>query len=158
MSSAHKILPDWDALAQHIKHRPRPLVFTNGVFDILHRGHAAYLEEAAALGATLVVGLNSDSSVRRLGKASNRPINTLEDRLAVIAALECVNLATCFDEDTPIKLILRLQPDHLVKGGDWELDEIVGARQVRESGGTVHSIPFRYERSTSDLVARIRGD
>lgn len=158
MSSADKILPDWDALAQYVKDRPRPLVFTNGVFDILHRGHAAYLEEAAALGATLVVGLNSDASVRRLGKAPGRPFNTLEDRLAVIAALECVNFATCFDEDTPLELILRLQPDHLVKGGDWELDEIVGARQVRESGGTVHSIPFRYERSTSDLVARIRGD
>ena len=158
MSSADKILPDWDALAQHVKDRPRPLVFTNGVFDILHRGHAAYLEEAAALGATLVVGLNSDASVRRLGKAPGRPFNTLEDRLAVIAALECVSFATCFDEDTPLDLILRLQPDHLVKGGDWEPDEIVGARQVRESGGTVHSIPFRYERSTSDLVARIRGD
>ena len=158
MSSADKILPDWDALVQHVKHSPRPLVFTNGVFDILHRGHTAYLEEAAALGTTLVVGLNSDSSVRRLGKAPDRPINTLEDRLAVIAALECVSFATYFDEDTPLELILRLQPDHLVKGGDWEPDEIVGARQVRENGGPVHSIPFRYERSTSDLLARIRGD
>ena len=158
MSSADKILPDWDALVQHVRKRPRPLVFTNGVFDILHRGHTAYLEEAAALGATLVVGLNSGSSVRKLGKAPDRPINRLGDRLAVIAALECVSFATCFDEDTPLELILRLQPDHLVKGGDWEPDEIVGARQVRESGGTVHSIPFRYERSTSDLLARIRGD
>ena len=158
MSSADKIFPDWDGLTQHVKRRPRPLVFTNGVFDILHRGHAAYLEEAAALGATLVVGLNSDSSVRKLGKAPDRPINRLGDRLAVIAALECVNFATCFDEDTPIELILRLQPDHLVKGGDWKQDEIVGARQVRENGGNVHSIPFRYARSTSDLIARIRGD
>ena len=156
MSSADKIFPDWDGLTQHVKRRPRPLVFTNGVFDILHRGHVAYLEEAAALGATLVVALNSDSSVRRLGKAPGRPINPLEDRLAVIAALECVSFVTCFEEDTPLDLILRLKPDRLVKGGDWKPDDIVGAREVRNSGGIVHSIPFQYERSTSDLVDRVR--
>ena len=156
MSSAEKILSDWDALTQHVGKHPRPLVFTNGVFDILHRGHVAYLEEAAALGATLVVGLNSDSSVRKLGKAPGRPVNPLEDRLAVIAALECVSFVTCFEEDTPLDLILRVKPDHLVKGGDWKPDDIVGAQEVRDRGGTVHSIPFQYERSTSDLVDRIR--
>ena len=158
MSSAEKIFSDWDALTQHVDKHLRPLVFTNGVFDILHRGHVAYLEEAATLGATLVVGLNSDSSVRRLGKAPGRPINPLEDRLAVIAALECVSCVTSFEEDTPLNLILKLKPDHLVKGGDWKPGDIVGAREVRERGGAVHSIPFQHERSTSDLVDRIRSN
>jgi rfaE bifunctional protein nucleotidyltransferase chain/domain len=158
VNSAEKIILDWDTLAQRINDLPRPLIFTNGVFDILHRGHVAYLEEAAALGPTLLIGLNSDPSVKQLGKAPDRPVNPLEDRLAVIAALGCVSLVTAFDEDTPLKLILRVQPDHLVKGGDWETDEIVGAQEVRATGGAVHSLPFRYTRSTSDLIARIRGN
>jgi len=134
----------------------RPLVFTNGVFDILHRGHATYLEQARALGRSLVVALNSDASVRRLGKGGDRPINPLEDRMAVVAALESVALVTWFDEDTPLARILECRPDHLVKGGDWAIDQIVGAREVSGWGGSVHAIPFLHERSTTRLLARIR--
>lgn len=134
----------------------RPLVFTNGCFDILHRGHVSYLAQARALGKSLVVGVNSDDSVKRLGKGDDRPINPLSDRMAVIAALECVDLVTWFDTDTPIGLILACRPDMLVKGGDWKIENIVGAREVREWGGSVHAIPFVFERSTSSLLDRIR--
>jgi D-glycero-beta-D-manno-heptose 1-phosphate adenylyltransferase len=134
----------------------RPLVFTNGVFDILHRGHVTYLEEARALGQALVVALNSDASVRRLGKGDDRPINALEDRLAVVAALESVALVTWFDEDTPIERILACRPEHLVKGGDWAADKIVGAKEVAGWGGKVHSIAFSHDRSTTKLLSRIR--
>jgi rfaE bifunctional protein nucleotidyltransferase chain/domain len=136
----------------------RPLVFTNGVFDILHRGHVTYLAQARALGAGMVVALNSDDSVRRLGKGADRPVNRLEDRAAVIAALECVDLVTWFESDTPIDLILASRPEVLVKGGDWPIAKIVGAPEVQSWGGTVHSIAFRHERSTSSLLARIRGN
>src|SRR6516162_7904645 len=111
-------------LAARSKKLARPLVFTNGVFDILHRGHVTYLAEAQALGASLVVALNSDASVKRLGKGSDRPVNSLEDRMAVVAALESVALVTWFEEDTPIDRILACRPDHLVKGGDWSVDRI----------------------------------
>ena len=134
----------------------RPLVFTNGVFDILHRGHVTYLAEARALGACLVVALNSDASVKRLGKGDDRPVNALEDRLAVVAALESVALVTWFEEDTPLARILECRPDHLVKGGDWTPDTIVGATEVKGWGGRVHSIPFRHDRSTTKLLSRIR--
>lgn len=133
-----------------------PVVFTNGVFDILHRGHVTYLAQARALGSSLIVALNSDDSVRRLGKGPDRPINALSDRMAVVAALECVDLVCAFDADTPLDLILRWRPDVLVKGGDWPLDRIVGAAEVRGWGGQVHSIPFLHERSTTALVRRIR--
>lgn len=134
----------------------RPLVFTNGCFDILHRGHVSYLAEARACGASLLVGVNSDASVKRLGKGEDRPINALEDRMAVLAALQSVSLVTWFDEDTPLELIRLVQPDILVKGGDWPPDRIVGADLVRARGGHVVSIPFRHERSTSTLISRIR--
>lgn len=134
----------------------RPLVFTNGVFDILHRGHVTYLAEARSLGQSLVVALNSDASARRLGKGDDRPINALEDRLAVVAALECVALVTWFDEDTPLERILACRPQHLVKGGDWAADRIVGAKEVASWGGRVHSIAFTYDRSTTRLLSRIR--
>ena len=134
----------------------RPLVFTNGVFDILHRGHVTYLAQARAFGGSLVVALNSDDSVRRLGKGGDRPINPLEDRMAVVAALESVALVTWFDEDTPLARILECRPDHLVKGGDWPIENIVGAREVSGWGGSVHAIPFLHERSTTRLLARIR--
>lgn len=134
----------------------RPLVFTNGVFDILHRGHVTYLAQARALGATLVVALNSDASVRRLGKGDDRPVNALEDRLAVIAALESVSLVTSFEADTPLARILECRPDHLVKGGDWAVDRIVGAAETQGWGGCVHSIAFEHDRSTTRLLARIR--
>jgi rfaE bifunctional protein nucleotidyltransferase chain/domain len=131
-------------------------VFTNGVFDILHRGHVTYLARARALGAALLVALNSDASARRLGKGAGRPVNCLEDRMALVAALESVDAVTWFDEDTPEALIERVRPDVLVKGGDWPVDRIVGASAVRARGGRVVSIPFEHERSTSALLERIR--
>lgn len=135
---------------------PRPLVFTNGCFDVLHRGHVTYLAQARALGAALVVGVNSDASVKRLGKGNDRPVNSLENRMAVLAALESVNLVVPFDEDTPLALILACRPDVLVKGGDWKTDAIVGAFEVQSWGGTVHSIPFLHECSTTALLNKIR--
>ncbi len=135
---------------------PRPLVFTNGCFDILHRGHVTYLAQARALGASLLVAVNTDASVRRLGKGADRPINSQDDRMAVLAALECVSLVTWFDEDTPLARILESRPDVLVKGGDWPVDKIVGSREVLARGGEVHSIPFIHQRSTTALVDRIR--
>jgi rfaE bifunctional protein nucleotidyltransferase chain/domain len=136
---------------------PRPLVFTNGCFDLLHRGHVTYLAQARCLGASLVVGANTDASVRRLGKGDGRPVNSLADRMAVLAALESVSLVTWFDDDTPHSLILRVKPDVLVKGGDWAIDRIVGAREVLGWGGRVHSIPFLHQTSTSALLERVRG-
>ena len=134
----------------------RPLVFTNGVFDLLHRGHVTYLAESRALGASLVLALNSDASVRRLGKGTDRPVNALADRLAVAAALESVDLVTWFEEDTPFALILKCHPDILVKGGDWPIEKIVGATEVLAWGGIVKSVAFRFERSTTALLSRIR--
>lgn len=135
---------------------PRPLVFTNGVFDLLHRGHVTYLARARGKGGALLVALNSDASARRLGKGADRPINPLEDRLAVIAALESVDAVSWFEDDTPAELIRLCRPDVLVKGGDWPVDRIVGAQEVLSWGGTVRSIAFEHERSTTGLVERIR--
>ena len=134
----------------------RPLVFTNGVFDLLHRGHVTYLAQARAQGFSLVVALNNDESVRRLGKGSDRPINRIEDRLAVVAALESVDLVTSFAEDTPLNLILAIKPEVLVKGGDWPVDQIVGGAQVRSWGGQVQAIPFEHQRSTTETLLKIR--
>lgn len=145
-----------EALAGRVARLPRPLVFTNGVFDVLHRGHATYLAQARALGASLVVALNDDASVRRLGKGADRPVNPLQDRLALVAALESVSLVTWFEEDTPIACILAARPDVLVKGGDWPVERIVGAPEVVGWGGSVRSIPFVHDRSTTSLLARIR--
>ncbi len=144
------------ALAARVAALPRPLVFTNGCFDILHRGHVTYLAQARAFGAALVVAVNTDASVKRLGKGDDRPVNTLEDRMALLAALECVDLVTWFDEDTPIERILACQPDVLVKGGDWSVDQIVGAPQVLARSGEVISIPFIHQRSTTTLLKKIR--
>ncbi len=143
-------------LAQRIAALPRPLVFTNGCFDILHRGHATYLAQARALGASLMVGVNSDASVKRQGKGDDRPINCEADRLALLAALEAVSLVTLFEEDTPLDLILACRPDVLVKGGDWSVDTIVGSREVLAWGGSVHAIPFLHQRSTTATLAKIR--
>jgi rfaE bifunctional protein nucleotidyltransferase chain/domain len=143
-------------LAKRSAALPRPRVFTNGVFDLLHRGHVTYLAQARALGASLIVAVNSDASVKRLGKGDDRPINIEADRMAVLAALECVSLVTCFADDTPLAAILAARPDVLVKGGDWKVEAIVGANEVRGWGGTVHSIPFLFERSTTATLARVR--
>jgi rfaE bifunctional protein nucleotidyltransferase chain/domain len=143
-------------LAARIAALPRPLVFTNGVFDLLHRGHVTYLAQARALGASLIVATNGDASARRLGKGEDRPINQLDDRMAVLAALQAVDLVTWFDEDTPHALILACRPDVLVKGGDWKPEAIVGAREVIAWGGAVHSIPFLFQRSTTATLKAIR--
>jgi rfaE bifunctional protein nucleotidyltransferase chain/domain len=148
---------DPGALPARVASLARPLVFTNGVFDILHRGHVTYLAQARRLGASLVVGVNADASVKRLGKGEDRPVNPLADRMAVLAALESVSLVTPFGEDTPLALILACRPDVLVKGGDWPVEAIVGAREVLGWGGVVRSIPFEHARSTSTLLRRIRG-
>jgi len=143
-------------LAAQIAQLPRPLVFTNGCFDVLHRGHVTYLAQARALGASLILGVNSDASVKRLGKGDDRPINLEEDRMAVLAALESVSLVMLFEEDTPLNLILASKPDVLVKGGDWKSENIVGSTEVLAWGGSVHSIPFLHERSTTALLKKIR--
>jgi D-glycero-beta-D-manno-heptose 1-phosphate adenylyltransferase len=135
---------------------PHPLVFTNGCFDVLHRGHVTYLAQARVLGASLIVGLNSDASVKRQGKGDDRPVNAEDDRLAVLAALESVSMVVLFDEDTPLNLILACRPDMLAKGGDWTPDKIVGAPEVLSWGGSVHSIPFIHQRSTTALLKKIR--
>ena len=143
-------------LKQRISSLQRPLVFTNGCFDVLHRGHVTYLAQARALGAALVVGVNSDASVKRLGKGDDRPLNSLADRMAVLAALQAVDMVVEFDEDTPLSLILTCRPNVLVKGGDWKPENIVGAQEVQGWGGTVHSIPFLHQRSTTALLNKIR--
>ena len=135
---------------------PRPLVFTNGVFDILHRGHASYLAQARALGASLVVGVNSDASVKMLGKGDDRPINAEADRQALLAALESVDLVVLFTEQTPVNLISKVHPDIYVKGGDYEIDALEETRLVKTWGGKAVAIPFLYERSTTTLLGKIR--
>ena len=150
-----KICPP-ELLAQSIAQLPRPLVFTNGCFDILHRGHVTYLAQARALGASMVIGVNTDASVKRQGKGDDRPINQEQDRMAVLAALESVSLVTWFDSDTPLDLILLCRPDVLVKGGDWTPERIVGSAEVLAWGGQVHSIPFLHQRSTTATIGKIR--
>ncbi len=135
---------------------PRPLVMTNGCFDILHRGHVTYLAQARELGAALLVAVNSDDSVRRQNKGPDRPVNPLEDRMAMLAALKSVDLVVSFDEDTPLSLVKAIRPDVLVKGGDWPVQAIVGAQDVLAAGGRVFSIPFVYQRSTTALLRKIR--
>jgi len=147
---------DPTALQNWIGRLARPLVFTNGVFDLLHRGHVTYLARARGLGAALLVALNSDKSVRNLGKGSDRPLNPLADRLAVLAALECVDAVTWFDDDTPERLIAASRPQVLAKGGDWPVERIAGAGGVLARGGQVVSIPFEHQRSTTELLKRIR--
>jgi len=143
-------------IAAQLQSLPRPRVFTNGVFDVLHRGHVTYLAQARAQGASLIVALNSDASTRRLGKGDDRPINPLEDRATVVASLESVSAVTWFDDDTPLALINLLRPDVLIKGGDWKPDAIVGAAEVIAWGGSVHSIPFLHQKSTTALLDAIR--
>jgi len=135
---------------------PRPLVFTNGVFDLLHRGHVTYLDEAAQLGASLVVGVNADDSVRRLNKGPERPINGEQDRAALLASLACVDAVVIFPEDTPEALIAALRPDLIVKGGDYDMEVLPETALVRSWGGEARAIPFEFQRSTTALVKKLR--
>ena len=145
------------ALAERLAALPRPLVFTNGVFDILHRGHVSYLAEARALGASLVLGLNSDASARTLGKGPDRPLNAEVDRAVVLAALESVSLVTLFDEATPLELLKQVRPDLYVKGGDYDIETLAETALVRGWGGRAVAIAFVDGYSTTSLVRRIRG-
>ena len=144
------------ALAMRVAALARPLVFTNGVFDLLHRGHVAYLEQARDLGASLVVGVNSDASARGLGKGPGRPLNGEADRACVLAALESVSLVTLFDEATPLALLALVRPDWYVKGGDYDIESLAETRLVRSWGGQARALPFVDGYSTSALVRRIR--
>ena len=151
----HKICPP-ENLPERLAALPRPLVFTNGCFDILHRGHVTYLAQARATGAAMILALNTDASVRRQGKGDDRPINPLANRAAVAAALASVDIVTWFDDDTPAALIEAVQPDNLVKGGDWAPQNIVGAAETLARGGQVYSIPFLHQTSTTQTLAKIR--
>jgi D-glycero-beta-D-manno-heptose 1-phosphate adenylyltransferase len=135
----------------------RPLVFTNGVFDVLHMGHVLYLEEARQLGAALLVALNTDASARKLGKGADRPLNRESDRAVVVASLASVSYVTCFDEATPCELMQRCRPDIYVKGADYDIEKLPEAALVRSWGGRALAIPFIYGYSTTALLQRIRG-
>jgi D-glycero-beta-D-manno-heptose 1-phosphate adenylyltransferase len=147
-----KLMTTNDAALQHL---PRPMVFTNGVFDILHRGHVSYLTAARALGASLVVGLNSDASARGLGKGPDRPLNTELDRACVLAALHAVDAVLLFDEATPVALLARCKPDVYVKGGDYDIEKLPETPLVRSWGGRALALPFVQGFSTTALVQRI---
>lgn len=146
-----------DRLIERVAKLERPLVFTNGVFDILHRGHVTYLDHARRLGASLVVGINTDASARKLNKGTDRPLNPLEDRMAVLAALESVTLVVAFEDVTPLQLVLQCHPDIIVKGGDYDVGTTVGAAEVLAWGGRFEAIPLLAGRSTSALLAKVRG-
>lgn len=155
MSFRQPVVSEDEALAA-VAALPRPVVFTNGVFDILHRGHVNYLQAARALGGSLVVGVNSDASARQLGKGPDRPLNRERDRAEVLAALACVSLVVVFEGRTPVSLIERLRPDIYVKGGDYDMETLEETRVVRSWGGRSLAIPFVDGYSTTSLVGRIR--
>ena len=152
-----KIASREDALAR-VAALPRPVVFTNGVFDVLHRGHATYLAKARELGASLVLAVNTDASARRLGKGPDRPLNNELDRAVMLAALDSVSLVTWFEEDTPLELITEIKPDVLVKGGDYDMDTLAETAVVKAYGGQALAIPFVEGYSTTALVKKIRGE
>jgi D-glycero-beta-D-manno-heptose 1-phosphate adenylyltransferase len=155
-----KITSRLDAAAR-VKALPQPVVFTNGVFDVLHAGHVTYLAQARALGGSLVVALNTDASAKRLGKGQNdveRPLNNEADRATLLAALESVSLVTWFDEDTPLEIINDLRPDVIVKGGDYDMAKLKEAQLVESYGGKALALPFVEGYSTTALVAKIRSN
>ena len=145
-----------DQLPAALAHLPRPWVFTNGVFDVLHRGHVMYLAQARALGGSLIVALNTDASVRRLGKGDDRPLNNDMDRAIVMASQQAVDLVTWFGEDTPVEIIGEIRPDILVKGGDYDMDKLPETALVKSWGGSALALPFVQGYSTTKLVQRIR--
>ncbi|MFC7516242.1 D-glycero-beta-D-manno-heptose 1-phosphate adenylyltransferase [Herbaspirillum sp. GCM10030257] len=144
------------ALKERVASLPKPVVLTNGVFDILHRGHVTYLAQAREQGASLVVAVNTDASVRRLGKGDDRPINTCEDRMVILAALESVSLVVPFDEDTALEVVQEACPDVYVKGGDYDMTAIPEGRAVAAYGGKAVAIEFQHDRSTSKLLSKVR--
>ncbi|PXX41992.1 D-glycero-beta-D-manno-heptose 1-phosphate adenylyltransferase [Undibacterium pigrum] len=156
MSEFEKKLTTREELAERVRSLPKPVVMTNGVFDILHRGHVSYLADAREFGASLVVAVNTDASVKRLGKGDDRPVNSCEDRMAVLAALESVSLVVEFDEDTALQAVLAAHPDVYVKGGDYDMTAIPEGQAVLAYGGTVAAIDFEHDRSTSKLLAKVR--
>ena len=143
-------------LNERLQALEKPIVFTNGVFDILHRGHVTYLAQARALGKSLIVGVNSDQSVKMLGKGEDRPINNEADRMALLAALECVDLVVCFQEKTPVEIIAQIRPDIYVKGGDYQIDSLAETALIQTWGGKAYAIPFLHERSTTQMLLKIR--
>jgi rfaE bifunctional protein nucleotidyltransferase chain/domain len=145
-----------EALAPALAQLPKPWVFTNGVFDVLHRGHVMYLAQARALGGSLIVALNTDASVRRLGKGDDRPLNTDADRAVVMASQESVSLVTWFDEDTPVQIIGEIRPAVLVKGGDYDMEKLPETALVKTWGGVARALPFVQGYSTTRLVQKIR--
>lgn len=147
---------DRSALAARVAALPQPVVLTNGVFDILHRGHVTYLAQARALGASLVVAVNTDASVRRLGKGADRPLNDAADRMAVLAALQAVSLVVAFDEDTALEVVQQARPQIYAKGGDYDMTVIAEGRAVAAYGGRAVAIAFMHARSTSKLLAKVR--
>lgn len=151
----HKLCPREDVPAR-LAGMQRPLVFTNGVFDVMHRGHAVYLAQARALGGSLIVALNTDASARRLGKGPDRPLNNEQDRAMLVAALGAVDLVTWFDEDTPVELISEIRPDILVKGGDYDMSKLPETRLLESWGGRALALPFVDGYSTTALVRKIR--
>ncbi|MDL2283623.1 adenylyltransferase/cytidyltransferase family protein [Oxalobacter sp. OttesenSCG-928-P03] len=145
-------------LSARVADLPRPIVLTNGVFDILHRGHVTYLARAKALGASLVVAVNTDASVRRLGKGDDRPINICEDRMTVLAALESVDLVVSFEEDTALEIVQEIMPEWYAKGGDYDVTAIPEGMAVISQGGKAVAVPVEHERSTTSMLSRIRHD
>lgn len=143
-------------LAARVAALPKPVVMTNGVFDILHRGHVTYLAQARALGASLVVAANTDASVKRLGKGDDRPLNNCEDRMALLAALESVSLVVPFDEDTALEAVLQARPEIYAKGGDYDMTAIPEGKAVLAYGGKAVAIDFAHDRSTTKLLAKVR--
>ncbi len=143
-------------LQQRVAQLPKPVVLTNGVFDILHRGHVTYLAQAREQGASLVVAVNTDASVKRLGKGDDRPINTCEDRMAILAALEAVSMVVPFDEDTALEVVQQARPDVYVKGGDYDMTAIPEGKAVIAYGGRAIAIDFEHDRSTSKLLSKVR--
>jgi len=143
-------------LVERVRHLPKPVVLTNGVFDILHRGHVTYLAQARELGASLVVAVNTDASVKRLGKGDDRPINVCEDRMAILAALESVSMVVPFDEDTALEIVQEARPDVYVKGGDYDMTAIPEGQAVLAYGGKAVAIDFEHDRSTTRLLKKVR--
>ncbi len=146
------------ALAARVAQLPRPVVLTNGVFDILHRGHVTYLAQARALGGSLVVAVNTDASVKRLGKGDDRPLNNCEDRMALLAALESVSLVVAFDEDTALQIVQQARPDIYAKGGDYDMAAIPEGQAVAAYGGRAVAIDFEHDRSTTKLLSKVRNN